>query len=183
MSVFSRTMRKAISDYRYLLRRHLHQVERMVKLQKLNLRDSRIYQNNVSLFEIGHAIVEDIEKNMGVRHQTYYSYSGIHRFCEYLKAFLKQYYVENNQVFHRGQKASRALVESIQLSELPKHLLNEKVAKKLLNCNKSIVSFGSDEQCDLQFQILSKQKEANPGFYTHVISHLENLLNDESEAA
>ncbi len=89
MSIFSETMIKAISDYRLLLRKHLHQVERMMKLQKLNLRSSDIYESDLMLYETGKVIVADIEMNMAMSSSGYYSYSGIQQFCIYLKLISK----------------------------------------------------------------------------------------------
>lgn len=184
MSIFSETMTKAISDYRLLLRRYLDQVERMMKLQKLNLRDADLYESDLALYQTGKAIVADIETNMATGTQGYYSYSGVQQFCDYLKEYLDNYHIENDQVVHRAQKASRALIEAIQLAGLPREGLNEAVAKQLFDCNKAVAVFGSQEQCDLQLQILGRQQANNPGFYTRIIAHLESLISSRcSEAA
>jgi hypothetical protein len=183
MSIFSETMTKAISDYRFLLRRYLKQVERMTKLQELNLRDSDIYESDLALYETGKAIIADIEKNMAMPNQGYYSYSGIQQFCEYLKEYLQNYHIENNRVVHRAQKASRALITAIQLTALPREKLDESVAKKLLDCNKAVAGFGSQEQCELQLQTLARQQANNPGFYTRIIAHLESLMMSGSSSA
>lgn len=184
MSIFSETMTKAISDYRLLLRKHLHQVERMMKLQKLNLRNSDIYESDLTLYETGKAIVADIEMNMAMSTSGYYSYSGVQQFCLYLKEYLSNYHIENDQVVHRAQKASRALIEAIQLAALPSEGLNESVAKQLVECNKAVANFGSQEQCELQLQMLARQQANNPGFYTRIIVHLESLMSNRcSEAA
>lgn len=184
MSLFSETMAKAISDYRLLLRRYLNQVDRMTKLQKLKLRDSEIFKSDVALYQVGNAIIADIEENMSIPDQGYYSYSGIKQFSEYLKEYLSNYHVENNQVVHRAQKASRALLDSIQLAGLPREKLGEEITTQLFECNKIVVTNGSEEQCELQMQILARQQAQNPGFYTRIIAHLESLLNSrQSQAA
>ena len=184
MTIFSETMSKVIADYRLLLRRHLDQVERMIKLQQLKLRDSDTYESDLLLYRAGVAIIADIEENMSIAAKGNYSYSGIGQFCEYLKEYLGNYYIENGQVVHRGQKASRALLVAIQLCALPRERLNESVTKRLFDCNKVIVEFGSSEQCDLQLQTLSRQQANNPGFYTRVIAHLESLMiGRQSQAA
>jgi Uri superfamily endonuclease len=185
MSIFTETMTKAISDYRLLLRRYLKQAERMAKLRELKLQDSDTYVSDVSLYDVGYAIVEDIEKNMTKSTQGYYSYSGIQQFSQHVREYLDNYYIENNQVVHRAQKASRALLKAIQMTTLPRERLNEEVAKMLLDCNITVVNYGSSEQCDLQLQTLSRQQENNPGFYTRIIAHLESLISsgDRSVAA
>ena len=181
MSIFLETMTKAIGDYRFLLRRYLDQVERMTKLQKLHLRDADIYGSELALYETGKAIIADIKENMihtpGVRNRNrYYSYSGIGQFCEYLEEYLSNYEIEGDQVMHRGQKASRALLKSIQLVALSRESLDEKIANELVECNKAIVECGSKEQWDLQLQTLTRQQASNPGFYVCIVAHLELLM-------
>lgn len=184
MSLFSETMTKAIGDYRFLLRRNLSQADRMHKLYELKLRDEEIYNNECDLYEVGHAIAVDIEKNMASSKEGYYSYSGIQEFCKYLKEFLSHYYVENNQVIHRAQKASRALIHSIQLTALPRERLNETVSQQLSKNNITIAEFGSQEQCGLQLQTLTKFQSQNPGFYTSLIAQMESLIaGRQSKAA
>lgn len=176
MSIFSETMIKAVGDYRLLLRRYLTQSERMAKLRVLKLRDLSITDNELTLYQAGKAIIEDIENNMAVPNQGYYSYSGISQFCQYLKEYLDNYHIENDQVVHRAQKASRALITVIQLTTLPRERLNDSIAKQLLDCNLMVVGFGSPEQCELQLQTLVRQQAQNPGFYTRIIAHLESLI-------
>ncbi len=183
MSIFSETMVKAISDYRFLLRRYLSQADRMSKLQKLKLRDSDIYTSDLALYETGKAIIEDIKDNMAISNQSYYSYSGIQEFCNYLSEYLDNYHIEDDQVVHRAQKASRALITAIQLSALSRENLDESIAKQLFECNRTVVGFGSPEQCELQLQTLARQQPTNPGFYTRIIAHLESLMSTSSVAA
>lgn len=184
MSIFSETMTKAVGDYRFLLRRYLPQADRMTILHQLKLKDSDTYESDVALFEVGKAIIANIEVHMAMPNQSYYSYSGIQQFCEYLKEYLENYFVDaKNQVVHRAQKASRALIEAIQLSGLPQDRLNDGVAKKLFNCNMAVIDFGSEEQWELQRQTLVRQKENNPSFYGRVIAHLESLMTSGSAKA
>jgi hypothetical protein len=179
MSIFSETMSKAISDYRFLLRRHLDQVKRMTKLQKLQLRSAETYDSDLALYETGRAIVADIKDNMmemTSKKRQYYSYSGIAQFCDYLENYLDNYEVEGDQLVHRGQKASRALMKSIQLMALPRESLSEGVATEFMECNKTIAACGTKEQCDLQLQTLTRQQAANPGFYVRIVTHLESII-------
>lgn|SRR3990167_4944134 len=184
MSLFSETMTKVIGDYRFLLRRHLPQAERMIKLQELKLKREDIYSSDIALFEAGTAIADDLEKNMLEKTSGYYAYSGIAEFCKYLKEFLSHYYVEKDQVVHRAQKASRALLQSIQLTALPRERLDETIAKTLANCNTTVAGFGSIEQCELQLQTLSRNQTQNPDFYADLIAQMESLMTNRcSDAA
>lgn len=183
MSIFAETMVKAIADYRFMLRRFLTQSERMSKLRELKLRDSDTYESDLALYRAGEAIIADIELSMGDAKQGYYSYSGIQQYCQYMKEYLDNYYIEKGQVEHRAQKASRALITAIQLAGLPRERLDETIAKKLCECNKVVVNFGSSEQCDLHLQTLARQQAHNPGFYTRIIAHLESLMLSSSSIA
>ena len=52
-----------------------------------------------------------------------------------------------------------------------------------LKPGETVVDFGSPEQCDLQQQILSRQHAKNPGFYAHILAHLETLMHSRAMAA
>lgn len=176
-------MHKAISDYRLLLRRYLSQVDRMTKLQQLGLKNPNISNSDIALYNVGHAIIADIEENMSVPDQGYYSYSGIMQFCEYLKEYLANYFIEKNCVVHRAQKASCALLQAIQLTGLSREKLQDNVTRQLLECNQVVALNGSTEQCELQLQVLSRQQEHNPSFYTSIIAHLESLMHARQSQA
>lgn len=178
MSLFSDTMVKAINDYRLLLRRHLKQVERVIKLQQLRLRDNTIYESDVALYSIGQAIVADIKANLlNMRvYNQFHAYSGIQQFCEYLETYLNNYEIENGKVVHRAQKASRALLKSIQLISLPIESLTDRIKKELCQCNEIIVEYGSKDQQDMQLQTLMRQEVVNPGFFVGILTHLESML-------
>src|SRR5262245_21472447 len=98
MSIFSETMKKTIRIYRQMLRKYLPQAVRVNKLQQLNLKNSRLYENEIALYHTGHAIVSDIEKNLDKSAYGYYAYSGVGNFCTYLKNFLDNYVIEGNHV-------------------------------------------------------------------------------------
>jgi hypothetical protein len=185
-SLFSETVTKAISVYRQLLRRYLPQVQRVKKLAQLKLKNPTTYENDVSLYQTALAIVRDIEENMEIPEQGYYSYSGIATFCDYLKDYLSKYEIESGQVIHRAQKASRALIQAIQLAALPVHQLTEDIAKQFANCNEIIAMFGSDEQHRLHMGTLEKQRCVHQSFYETVITNFKNCLSPsfsvESEA-
>lgn len=183
MSIFAETMTQAINEYRALLRRHLDQVDRMMKLQELRLRDSDLYESDVALYNTGLAIVEDIKTNMVSASRGYYSYSGVQQFSQHLEEYLSNYFVENDKVVHRAQKASRAVLDAVQWMSMPRESLDETILKKLCDCNKTVVYNGSKEQCQLLLQTLSRKQISNPGFYTRIIAHLESLIARHSSTA
>lgn len=179
MAIFSLSIRKAIQDYRFLLRRHLPQAARMTKLQKLRLKKKETYESDLSLYRAAENIVADIEENMINDEQGYYSYSGIAQFSQYLKEFLSEYMIENGEVIHQTRNASRAVLEAIQLAATPREQLSEAIAKQIFECSKEVVAYGSDEQLDLYLQALERSQAENPGFFTRIIAHFESLRNSK----
>lgn len=180
-TIFAQTIAKAISDYRLILRRYLSQAERISKLSQLRLKDSHIYDNDVSLYHAAKTIVEDIEQNMEIPDQGYYSYSGMLKYCEYLKEYLDNYEIENGKVIHRAQKASRALIEAIQLATLSDERLNENVAKDFEKCNQIIAECGSPEQRELHLNNLERREMHNESFYQPILQHFKALLTEDED--
>lgn len=178
-TIFARTVAKAISDYRQFLRKYLKQSDRVRKLGELNLKDPQIYEDELKLYEIAWSIVKDIEENVKIPDQNYYSYSGIAKFCEHLKNYLKNYEIEDGKITHRTQKASRALIRAIQLLALPKEHLNENVATTFDECNEVIAIFGSPEQHELHINTLEKHRFLDEMFYQSIIDSFKERINME----
>jgi len=188
--LFAETIATSISDYRQLLRRYLKQAERVSKLAELNLKDPNIYNSEIALFHTAWAIVRDIEKNMEIPEQGYYSYSGIQHFCNYLKEFLSNYEIDGNQVVHRAQKASRAIIQVIQLTSGPTERLDVSISQRIEACNQVVADYGSEEQYELHRSTLTRQQTRNPAFFQPLLESFEarvrevNRLNaDDSIAA
>lgn len=180
-SIFAQTIAKAISEYRALLRRYLPQADRMIRLARLNLKDSKIYESEVLLYQTAESIIKDIHENVYLPQQGYYSYSGIVMFAEYLKEYLDKYEIENNKVIHRAQKASRALVQSIQLLTLPANRLSDEIAHQLHQTNAIIAEFGSPEQQELHLNNLQQYRSVAEKFFNSIIDHFKQCLQNFSE--
>lgn len=185
MSLFSEFMKKAISIYRYMLRKHVPQAIRIAKLQQLNLKNPHLYENEIALYHTGYAIISDIEKNLDPNLNGYYSYCGISNFSDYLKNFLNSYIIEGNRVIHRSQKASRALVQAIQLLSLPKEELTRDIAEQLSKCNGIIAQFGSQEQKDMHKTSLQHAMSKKPQdviiFYRSILSNYQEYLKEKNK--
>ena len=182
MSIFSETMKKTISIYRGMLRKYLPQAERITKLHQLNLKNHRLYENEIALFHTGHLIVADIEKNLNQSSDGYYAYSGVASFCEHLKNFLANYTVEGNVVVHRSQKASRALIQAIQLLGLPREKLTAELTDRLSKCNKTIAAYGSEDQHEFHREtlrdVIRKQQEHHAIFYQSILNNFQQQIKE-----
>ena len=156
-NIFSRTMIEAIRKYRETLRKYLRQGERMQKLKQLGLKDENLNQSATSLYHTGYSIIADINQNFDSSQTGYYSYNGVKKFAEYLKAYLDQFEVIKNQVVHKSQLASQALVKSIQLLSMPsKENLTIKVVTELSKCIRTIAAYGTEQQKELLERTLVK---------------------------
>ena len=72
----------------------------------MRLKDPTIYDDEPALFNTVHEILKDIERNIRVPNEGYYSYYGIVRFAKFLREYVNNYVVEGDQVIHKAQKAS-----------------------------------------------------------------------------
>lgn len=176
--IFIETIARAISDYRFMLRRHLDQAERRKKLAALNLKDPTIFDSPVKLYEVATNIVKDIEANVELP-QSYYAYSGIAEFGKYLKEYLAKYEIENGRLVHFAQKASKVMIKAIQLVALPEQRLTPDLAKKLNQCSNEVVKYGSEEQIDMYEATLEQKLITHREFYTPVYDYFQSLIQDE----
>jgi hypothetical protein len=186
MSIFSDTIREAINVYRRMLRKYMPQDKRMLKLRQLNLKNAQLYENEIALYHTGKAIVSDIEKNLDRLGSSYYAYSGVGRFAAYLKSFLKNYEIESNQIIHRSQKASRALVRAIQLlnvtdNELTNEL-TEDIKDELMRGNVVIAECGSVDQYALYKKTLRNaihMGDKENIFYRILLTHFQEQVKQQ----
>jgi len=181
-SIFVETISKAISDYRQLLRRHLSQSERMTKLMELNLKQPD-YSNQVALYRTAQRIIQDIETNLDRGPKSYYTYSGVGNFGRYLKDFISNYIIEGQQVVHRAQKASRALLDSIQLISLPVERLTPDILDAINKNSMAIAHFGSEEQCELYKENLERYYRERGSFFGPLLHYFEEQLRNAQQVS
>jgi len=105
-------------------------------------------------------------------------YSGIDEFCQHLKSILEDYQIENNQVVHTSQKASRAMVEAIQLMNLPNSRLNPTIAHKLDLCGQIIAEHGTREQQEMFSKALKNYQHSDINFFLPLLRNFEKYLQE-----
>ena len=182
-SVFSEKLVQFVSDYRLLLRKTLPQVDRMTRLKQLNLKSMTIYTGDVTLYNTGWSIIEDIESNGNIPEQGYYSYSGLAKFYEELKTYLEDFVISGERIIHRIQHTSNMLLDVIQMVSTPGLQQAEQLQEKLFECSKSVVRFGSDEQKQLYLGCLERLSGINRAVFTPVLDHFSEQLEEQREAA
>lgn len=185
LSLFSDTISKAISDYRRLLRRFLPQAERMAKLMELNLKELD-YDEEIALYHMAQRIIQDIETHMDSGEKNYYTYSGVGNFGHFLKSFISDYMIEHGHVIHRAQKASRALLDTIQIVSSSSVELNQGTLDSVNRNSDIIAHYGTEDQCDLHKENLERYYRERGAFFGPLLHYFNEQLNETqsvSEAA
>jgi hypothetical protein len=168
-SMFVETMSRAISDYRQILKKYLTPAERAAKMAELRLKDPTIFYDEPTLFQVVQDILSDIEKNIRVPNEGYYSYYGIIRFSKFLREYVDNYTVEGDIVIHKAQKASNLLLKIIQLLSLPGEQLTESIAEQVLASHAQIIELSSKEQLTIYNNTLERLSEKNKPFYRKIV--------------
>jgi hypothetical protein len=125
-------------------------------------------------------IVQDIESSIELP-QSYYAYSGMAEFGKYLKEYLAKYEVENGHLVHYAQKASKSMIQAIQLMALPEERLNSGIAAKLNQCSDQVVKYGSQEQMDMYEGTLEQKLITHREFFTSTYDHFQSLLQESEQ--
>lgn len=183
MATFSETIAQLISDYRLLLRKTLTQHERVKKLSTLNLKKINAYSGDITLYQTGWRILEDIEQNHELSNESYYSYSGITKYYNFLKELLEDHVISNDTVIHCTQYASNLLLEVIQLVTKPNPTFSDSMREKLIECNTTIIKHGSTDQKQLYFGCLERLSSMNTELFKPVLENYTLLISSQEEVA
>ena len=180
MVSFSDTILQVMFNYRQLLKRQLKVGERRAKLRALGLSSGIDHADDQVLYELGHRILLDLKahasSSSAVPSNSYYSYSGVQKFIEHLEVLLEQYEIQDGQVIHRGQKASRALLHVIQALTHSEIELNEELCFELRSHGQVIADHGSQEQHHSYRNALKKFLNTNELFFGQLLQEFEQAL-------
>ncbi len=182
-SIFVETLSRAISDYRQILKKYLSPEQRSAKMAELRLKDPTIFNDEPTLYRVVHDILIDIEKNIQIPNEGYYSYYGIVRFAKFLREYIENYSLEGGQVVHKAQKASNLLIKSIQLLSLPGEQLTESIAQQVIDNHPLIIELSSKEQLAIYNNTLERLHEKNKAFYRRIIQDFRVRMGKTLAAA
>lgn len=177
-SLFVETMSRAISDYRQILKKYLTPAQRAAKMAELRLKDPTIYDDEPALYQVVKDILADIEKNIRVPNEGYYSYYGIVRFSKFLREYIDNYLVEGEFVIHKAQKASNLLLKAIQLLALPPEQLDNGVVDQVISLHTLIIELASKEQLSIYNNTLGRLSEKNKGLYRKITDDFRARLGE-----
>lgn len=175
-SMFVETISRAISDYRQILKKYLTPAQRAAKIAELRLKDYTIFEDEPALYHVVQNILRDIDKNIRVPNEGYYSYYGIARFSKFLREYIDSYVIDGDVVIHKAQKASNILIRAIQLLSLPADQLVDSVAEEVISAHPSIIEFSSKEQLSIYNNTLEKLNGKNKTFFRKVIYDFRTRL-------
>lgn len=184
MRVFTEVVRKALNDYKQILKRSLPDDERNQKLEELGLlRRDLMLANDAVLYQKATNVIKDIQRQLRRNETTPAWYSGLDEFCYFLENELKQYCLDKNKVLHIAQQASRSLIDAIQLMSLPNTKLDDIVAEQLQRANQLLMRYGSKEQITQLKDVYRAHKTRNLNFFLPLLKQLEVEKEPYREAA
>lgn len=169
---------RAIGDYRTILRKrkNISQSERMRRHEALNLRIKSKNATQADLVTVVKGIVSDITETL-FRSRGGHAYSGLEQFRAHLEVLLARVDIgENGDIIDTERETSRAVVDAIQLCDLPEHRLDERIAKRLMSYNKLIARHGSVDQRKHYETALRLKSHAAQAFYGVILFHYEQLI-------
>ncbi len=187
MNMFTDSMVTAIRKYRALLRKHLPQAERVNQLQRLDLKNPRLYDDEKRLYSLGVEIIHHL-RTLTASKNNYYSYSGVDKFVGHLKALLDKYKLDpkTGRVLHTTQVASRAIVRAAQILNLNDNFQEHE--EELTGCHKDLIAYGSTEQIQLYETTLNtmirKHNTIDPhNFYRLALQNFVNCMEEDQKIA
>jgi hypothetical protein len=182
-SMFVETMSRAISDYRQILKKYLTPAQRSAKIAELRLKDPTLFHDEPALYNTVCDILHDIEKNIRVPNEGYYSYYGIVRFAKFLREYIDNYTIEGDAVVHKAQKASNLLIKVIQLLSLPGEQVTEQIVQHVINAHSDIIELSSKEQLAIYNNTLERLNEKNKTLYRAIVYDFRTRLDAMLEEA
>lgn len=146
MSPFADKIRKLITQYKQMLKRHLSARAFASKIKALHIKRTQL--KNASDIELYHTIdriIYDLESWHANKTDVSSEYSGLDEFRDHIKTIILNYTVKDKKIINRCQNASRTLVESIQLLNLPQ---TEKNREKLKSNIDHLKQHGHEEELE-----------------------------------
>ena len=182
MSAFRDVMLKAINDYKALLRKNLSARDCMAKLRKFGIKRKFLKESSdAGIYDAGKRIFEDVTIYIsGDRDKSPNYHYGMEAYSRHLKRILDEYCIENNEVVSVRQRASRSLVDAIQLITLPDEKFDDTAASRLGECVRIITSCGNQEQVDILNRAIKQHEHRHDGFFSQLLELFKDVMPEFS---
>ena len=178
MSVFAKNIVSLLNHYKGIIRKQLDIENWSYKINDIGLKRQALKKDDdVVLYQKAQKVIEDTEQYVNGNTNSPSWYSGIDEFHQHLKSILADYSIDNGMVVHSSQRASRIIVDAIQLMSLPNYKLNDEISEKLIECGKLIARYGSKEQKKMYSKALKKHVRRHTNFFLPLASHYEDCLS------
>jgi hypothetical protein len=173
-ATFTNTVRILVESYKQLLKNHLGLSACNKKLKELGLKKKILkHDSEITLYFKMKTLIQDIETWLATSSEAQ-ELGQIKDFYTQTKYLLEHFYFDNDRVVHIHQKASRAIVRSIQLmsaNDFDSAILNE-----LQECTQVIAQFGHEDQHKIFLKALQKYAEETPHIFRQLsIAFKENI--------
>ncbi|MBU0745024.1 MAG: hypothetical protein KKE11_06650 [Gammaproteobacteria bacterium] len=162
MTNFSTEVLKAISDYKFILRKTLSLPQCTTKMRELGIkRKNMMGIDEPGLYKIGLKIIRELKKQVDIdkSKKSSNSYQGAKEFLQYLEELFSHYHVEKGKVVHLRQKSSCAILETIQLISISKGEFTSGVIQKIKHHGDIVTAHGSEEQKKMFFDAISVDQD------------------------
>lgn len=179
MQTFAKIGTQLINKYKVIIKKHLTSQEWAQKMSVFELR--RKYMRNddeVALYHKAKRVLEDLCQHLQDNNNGSIWYSGLDEFCQHMKNTLDEFHVENNQIIHCSQLASRTLVRALQLANLPEHKRNSVAGHQLDHCGQIIAKYGTREQQEMFAKAIKQFQHHDVNFFMPLQKNFDKYMHE-----
>lgn len=177
MATFTNTVRLLVDAYKQILKNHIGPTACNQKLKDLGLKKKILkHDTEIALYHKLKKLVHDLELWLESNTEVAES-SQFKDFHAQTKHLLQHFYIDNDRVVHVHQKASRALVRSIQLMTAHKDNPTTAIYDELHHCGYTVAHYGHEDHHKMYQKALQKHAEEAP----HLFRQLLNAFKDATE--
>lgn len=166
-AAFKHTHRRSFSEVK---RRHIPLAELGIRRDEVRLAD------DVSLYHKVAAVQRKLTTMLRDPQHPLAQHTGIEGFCEELQQVLDAHVVHEGKVIHGAKQAARALVNAIQLTDLPAEALTNTVGARLHGYAYTIALFGDKATQQKYSQLLKQRLARHYAFFSLQIAYFSQQL-------
>lgn len=163
MSSFHYSVVKAINSYKRLLQRVTSTEEKNVRIRELGIRRQQLKEaNDVDLYNVSKLIIADLEQRIGGGKSKFHGcYHGAELFLKHFKQLVSTCQIDNTSVIDIAQQTSRALVNALQLMNLPAQALDQHAVAEIVEFRNLVAKYGNAKQIRMFNGAVKKHQERN----------------------
>lgn len=174
-SEFSLTVKSTLNEFKSIYRRCLPaKIKANIDIKELGIsRQELLYASDKILYDKLTDIIDMIENNIFCSSNELSEHQGLEDFIDTLKQIQENYSIDRNQVVHKGQQSSKALLNVLQIMEMPDLMLNSMQEQKVQTYFKIIVKLNQRDHVNTLLKALKEKLPENPGFFKEQLFFLQ----------